>query len=103
MVVQLFNFGALFYHNCKFRPRVMSNPLSPVGNLIGRFEQKTNLNFKPTFTFYQTIGINRVRFSKIANGKKKPDSDEIASIVQYFNKFFTVTVDELVNLQPSDD
>ena len=55
-----------------------------------RFESLTHLHFKPNTEFYKLLGINQFRFSKLVNGQKRPDSEEIKGLVDYFNRFFPV-------------
>ncbi len=76
----------------------MTSTSSPIQELIGRYENKTNLVFKPTRSFYQQVGINHLRFAKLARGQLRPDSEEIRGLLTYFNQFFPVSADEFINL-----
>lgn len=68
----------------------------PVKRLIDRFELQTLLVFKPSKTFYQSTGINRIRFGQLSKGKKNPESNEIKSLVEYFNQYFLVRAEDLL-------
>lgn len=68
----------------------------PLRKLIERYETQTMLVFKPSKRFYQTTGINRIRFSQITKGEKNPDSAEIKTLSAYFSQFFTVTLQDLI-------
>jgi len=68
----------------------------PIGQLIDRFEAQTHLAFKPRPMFYKATGINRIRFAQLSKGQKNPESNEIKSLVQYFNQYFSVTAEDLL-------
>lgn len=51
---------------------------------IETFEERTLTSFKPRKEFYETLGINRIRFWQLAKGKKEPNVDEAESIANYF-------------------
>lgn len=74
----------------------MIEPKSPTAKLIAQFQSETLLMFKPTKQFYMTIGINRIRFSQLVKGNKRPDSEEIKSLSAYFSKFFPLTPNDLL-------
>lgn len=68
----------------------------PVQRLISRFETKTKLAFKPRRDFFKSVGINPHRFALFIRGQKHPDSEEIKELVQFFNQFFLVNVEDLL-------
>lgn len=68
----------------------------PVRRLIDRFESQTYLVFKPKPSFYEAIGVNRIRFAQLSKGKKNPESSEIKALVQYFNQYFSVKAEDLL-------
>lgn len=67
---------------------------TPVQRLIDRYETETNLVFKPSRRFYELTGINRIRFAQLASGDKRPMYDEADTLVKYFSKFFTTTIND---------
>lgn len=71
-------------------------PLSPVQRLVSRFEAETKLVFKPSRAFYQSTGINRLRFALLLRGQKNPDSGEIKILLAFFKQFFPLTAEDLL-------
>ncbi|MEI7584425.1 hypothetical protein [Runella sp.] len=69
----------------------------PVKRLIDRYEAETTLIFKPSRNFYQGTGINRIRFSKLSSGDKKPTLEEANRLTQFFNRFFPASINDLLN------
>lgn len=69
---------------------------APVQQLIDRYEAETLLVFKPSRKFYETTGINRVRFAQLANGDKRPMLDEANNLVRFFGRFFSTTINDLI-------
>ena len=70
---------------------------APVQRLIDRYETETCLVFKPSRRFYESTGINRIRFAQLANGDKRPMLDEANALVTYFSKFFTTTISDFTD------
>lgn len=70
---------------------------APVKRLIDRYEAETSLIFKPSRKFYQGTGINRIRFSKLSNGEKKPTLEEADNLSKFFNRFFPASINDLLN------
>ncbi len=68
---------------------------TPVQRLIDRYEAETNLVFKPSRKFYESTGINRVRFAQLANGEKQPMMNEANNLVKFFGRFFPTTINDL--------
>lgn len=69
----------------------------PVKRLIDRYEAETMLIFKPSRSFYQGTGINRIRFSKLSNGEKQPTLEEADKLTTFFNRFFPASLKDLLN------
>ena len=68
---------------------------APVQQLIDRYEAETLLVFKPSRKFYETTGINRVRFAQLANGEKQPMMNEANNLVRFFGSFFPTSINDL--------
>jgi hypothetical protein len=64
---------------------------------IESFEERTLTSFKPRKEFYETLGINRIRFWQLVKGTKDPKVDEAESIANYFGfpaaNFFNQTTE----------
>lgn len=58
--------------------------MTPISDLIQEV-LPANMQFKPTKEFYQSVGINKHRFSKILKGEIQPQRDELASLSNHFN------------------
>lgn len=67
---------------------------TPLQRLIDRYEVETKLVFKPSRKFYESTGINRVRFAQLANGDKQPMFNEAKILVIFFSKFFPTTIND---------
>ncbi|GAB3956405.1 hypothetical protein GCM10028805_46150 [Spirosoma harenae] len=65
---------------------------TPLSCVVTKFEERNNLKFKPERSFYERIGINKVRFWQLVRGEKEPFSSELVSLATYFN----VPLSELV-------
>lgn len=57
---------------------------TPLKAAIGSFEDKNLTEFKPKRAFYEQVGINRIRFWQLVEGKKRPDIDEARRLADYF-------------------
>lgn len=68
---------------------------APIQRLIDRYEAETMLVFKPSKKFYENTGINRVRFSQLANGDKRPMLEEANNLVRFFGRFFPTSINDL--------
>jgi hypothetical protein len=53
--------------------------------LIQRYEASERLKFRPTRDFYVAIGINRIRFWQLVNGKKELLISEAQILADFFN------------------
>ncbi|WP_298358808.1 hypothetical protein [Runella sp.] len=53
---------------------------------IDSFEERNLTEFKPKRAFYERVGINRIRFWQLVEGKKRPDVDEAHRLAEYFGK-----------------
>jgi hypothetical protein len=71
-------------------------PISPLQRLVLRYEEKTQLVFKPSRGFYEAMKINHLRFSLLLQGKKQPDAAEIRTLLTYFSQFFPVNAEDLL-------
>ncbi len=60
-------------------------PQSPLHTAIIGHEAATKAIFKPTKDFYESVGINRIRFWQLVKGKKEPFASEILTLSKYFN------------------
>lgn len=69
---------------------------SPVQRLIDRYEAETTLIFKPSRKFYESTGINRVRFAQLANGDKQPMLNEANVLATFFSRFFSASINDLI-------
>lgn len=58
--------------------------LTPISDLIQEV-LPANMQFKPTKEFYQSVGINKHRFSKILKGEIQPQRDELVALSNHFN------------------
>lgn len=69
---------------------MQANVLTPIRELINE-ALPANMQFKPTKDFYQQVGINKHRFSKIMRGEIQPQRNELYAIAAHFqipaNKF----------------
>ncbi|MFN8344040.1 MAG: hypothetical protein U0X91_03505 [Spirosomataceae bacterium] len=74
---------------------MQSQNRAPIQRLIDRYEAETMLVFKPSKKFYESTGINRVRFAQIANGEKQPMMNEANNLVKFFGRFFPTTINDL--------
>ena len=63
---------------------MQSTQLTPILDLI-REALPANMQFKPTKDFYQNVGINKHRFSKILKGEIQPQRAELQAIASHFN------------------
>lgn len=63
---------------------MQTNALSPIKELIHE-SLPANMQFKPTKAFYQSVGINKHRFSKILRGEIQPQRIELTAIAHHFN------------------
>lgn len=68
---------------------------APIQRLIDRYEAETMLVFKPSKKFYQSTGINRIRFAQLANGEKQLMINEANNLVRFFCRFFPITINDL--------
>lgn len=57
--------------------------LKPIMELISE-ALPANMQFKPTKDFYQEVGINKHRFSKILRGEIQPQRNELHAIAVHF-------------------
>ncbi|MDR6195903.1 hypothetical protein [Siphonobacter sp. SORGH_AS_0500] len=65
---------------------------SPLARIIARYECESHLAFKPKPSFYDSIGINRIRFWKLVKGEKEPVTSEVRSLA----KFLKISEQELI-------
>lgn len=68
---------------------------APIQRLINRYEAETLLVFKPSKMFYESTGINRIRFAQLANGEKQPMINEANNLVKFFGRFFPTSINDL--------
>jgi hypothetical protein len=52
---------------------------------IESFEDRTLTSFKPRREFYETVGINRIRFWQLARGEKDITVNEAQNVANYFD------------------
>ena len=71
-----------------FTPQVS---LTPLRTAIQNYETVAQSKFSPTKDFYQSIGINRIRFWQLVKGKKTMMVDEAVRLSTFFN----VSLDQL--------
>lgn len=69
--------------------------IAPIQRLIDRYEAETMLVFKPSKKFYESTGINRIRFAQLANGEKQPMINEANNLAKFFCRFFPTTINDL--------
>lgn len=62
---------------------------TPLKEAIRSFEDKNLTEFKPKRTFYERVGINRIRFWQLVEGAKVPDINEARRLSDYFNVSLT--------------
>ena len=53
---------------------------------LDAYETTHLTKFKPTRSFYESVGINRIRFWKLTDGTKKPTLDEARALAKFFNE-----------------
>jgi DNA-binding XRE family transcriptional regulator len=58
---------------------------TPLQMAIVAHEAKHLTKFKPTRTFYEQMGINRIRFWQIVEGTKNPEINEARALAKFFN------------------
>jgi hypothetical protein len=63
---------------------MQTNVLTPIRELIDE-ALPANMQFKPTKDFYQEVGINKHRFSKILRGEIQPQRNELHAIAGHFH------------------
>lgn len=65
---------------------------TPLQTVIDDYEVRVESKFSPTKDFYESIGINRIRFWQIVKGKKEPLISEAAKL----SDFFSIPLESLV-------
>ena len=58
---------------------------SPLQNAIRHYEVDCKSKFRPTKDFYQSVGINRIRFWQLVKGKKELLVSEARNLSDFFN------------------
>lgn len=61
------------------------NPQTPLRAIIQAYEANGQSKFSPTKDFYESTGINRIRFWQLVKGKKEPVASEILTLSKFFN------------------
>jgi hypothetical protein len=59
--------------------------VTPLQTVIQGHEASGQLKFKPTKDFYQSTGINRIRFWMLVKGKKELLISEAQTLANFFN------------------
>ncbi|UFH52222.1 hypothetical protein [Spirosoma sp. KNUC1025] len=66
---------------------------TPLSIVIADYEQHKHLKFMPEKSFYDSTGINRIRFWQLVRGEKAMLINEAQSLAEYFeipvSKFFS--------------
>ncbi len=57
---------------------------TPLQNVIQSYEKRHLIRFKPSKNFYLKTSINRIRFSKLVNGKKPILASEAKTLSDFF-------------------
>ncbi|AXE17880.1 hypothetical protein DR864_09120 [Runella rosea] len=70
---------------------------TPLQTAVQSFEDKYLTKFQPTTKFYPYVGINRIRFWQLVEGKKRPTYDEAVSL----SKYFGLPLEVLFNQNPT--
>lgn len=58
---------------------------TPLHTAINSYEAITKSRFSPTKDFYESVGINRIRFWQLVKGKKEPLLSEAARLSDFFS------------------
>ena len=62
-----------------------NTPQTPLKAVIQGFEANGQLKFSPTKDFYESTGINRIRFWQLVKGKKELLVSEAQTLANFFN------------------
>ena len=55
-----------------------------IADLIGEYEKKTGLNFRPSMLFFQKINIGRKAWKKLKSGEITPTKEQMQRIADFF-------------------
>jgi len=69
-----------------------TTPVTPLQTVIQSHEANGQLKFSPTRDFYESTGINRIRFWQLVKGKK----ELLVSEAQVLANFFNVPLSKLI-------